>query len=73
MMEQERLSELYGQMCRKAARNAQKIGSDLREFPGRRDGQYFAPPRDSLRPLSHIFCWTQSFYRYGAAGGRTHR
>ena len=32
MMEQERLSELYGQMCRKAARNAQKIGSDLREF-----------------------------------------
>lgn len=48
--------------CRKAAANAWVIGQDPREFPGRMDGDYFAPARDSLRSVEHIFCWTPSFF-----------
>ena len=46
----------------KAARNQEQIGSDLREFRGCPDGQYFEGDRDSFLPLSHIFNWTQSFF-----------
>lgn len=61
-MEQEKLNELFEKMCRKASKNAEKIGTDLREFPAQQSGDYFAPERDSLRKANHIFCWTQSFF-----------
>ncbi len=61
-MEKKVLEELYGKICQKAARNAEKIGTDLREFPACQHGNYFAPERDSLRKTTHVFCWTQSFF-----------
>ncbi len=56
-MERSALLAAYTAACRKAAANARVIGQDLREFPGQMDGNYFAPARDSLRPVEHIFCW----------------
>ena len=61
-MERSALLAAYTAACRKAAANARVIGRDLREFPGQMDGNYFAPARDSLRPVEHIFCWTPSFF-----------
>lgn len=61
-MERSALLAAYTAACRKAAANARVIGQDLREFPGQMDGNYFAPARDSLRPVEHIFCWTPSFF-----------
>lgn len=61
-MEPIRLEEIYGKMCKKAQKNANVIGMALREFPARRDGNYFDAERDSLRRTGHIFCWTQSFF-----------
>lgn len=61
-MEQAAIERLYLAACKKAKINAEKIGDDLREFPGRPDGCYFAPERSSLRPVEHIFCWTPSFF-----------
>lgn len=61
-MERSALLAAYDAACRKAAANARVIGRDLREFPGQMDGNYFAPARDSLRPVEHIFCWTPSFF-----------
>ena len=39
-MENKEYRDIYEAMCRKAALNAQRIGTDLREFPGRMDGRY---------------------------------
>lgn len=61
-MNQHALEQIYRLMCEKVACNAKKIGGDLREFPAREDGEYFAPPRDQLIKTEHIFCWTQSFF-----------
>lgn len=61
-MEKAELLNCYSAACQKALENAQKIGTDLREFPGRPDGDYFALPSSSLRPVEHIFCWTPSFF-----------
>ena len=61
-MERSALLTAYDAACRKAAANAWVIGQDPREFPGRMDGDYFAPARDSLRSVEHIFCWTPSFF-----------
>ncbi len=49
-------------LVHKAKRSMEKIGSDLREFTGQPDGQYFKGNRDSYLPISHIFNWTQSFF-----------
>ena len=61
-MNQTEMLTCFETACRKAAANAAVIGSDLREFPGQMDGDYFAPARESLRPVEHIFCWTPSFF-----------
>lgn len=61
-MDKNKLENIYNLMCEKTAINAKKIGNDLREFPAKEDGEYFAPPRDSLIKTEHIFCWTQSFF-----------
>ena len=50
-MERSALLTAYDAACRKAAANAWVIGQDPREFPGRMDGDYFAPARDSLRSV----------------------
>lgn len=72
-MDQKKLEEIFEKMCRKAARNAEIIGTDLREFPARQDGNYFAPERDCLRKTTHIFCWTQSFFTGMAMLAASHR
>lgn len=46
----------------KADCNISKIGTDLREFPGSREGLYFACEKSRCLKLSHIFNWTQSFF-----------
>ena len=61
-MENKEYRDIYEAICRKAALNAQRIGTDLREFPGRMDGRYFDVDRNTLRPVEHIFCWTPSFF-----------
>lgn len=61
-MENNEYREIYEAICRKATLNAQRIGTDLREFPGRMDGRYFDVDRNTLRPVGHIFCWTTSFF-----------
>ena len=60
-MERSALLTAYDAACRKAAANAWVIGQDPREFPGRMDGDYFAPARDSLRSVEHIFCGRPAF------------
>lgn len=54
-MENQEYRQIYEAICRKAALNAQRIGTDLREFPGRMDGRYFDVDRNTLRPVEHIF------------------
>lgn len=49
-------------LVQKTERNMEKIGSHLREFVGRPDGQYFQGERENYLSLSHIFNWTQSFF-----------
>lgn len=61
-MDEKMLKEDYDRICLKVRLNCQKIGNDLREFPAREDGDYFAPDRSSLRTIKHIFGWTQSFF-----------
>lgn len=53
--------------CRKTRKNCEKIGKELREFPGDREGDYFRQNRDGLCRIGHIFCWTPSFFTGMAA------
>ena len=47
-------------IVKKVINNTKKIGTDLREFPGTKDGNYLHD-REKCLPLNHIFNWTQSF------------
>lgn len=64
-MNNESLRALYEALCLKAQANLMGIPATVPEYPGRHDGQYFSAP--APLPLSHIFCWTQSFFT-GMAG-----
>lgn len=70
-MDDKMLKEDYDRICLKVRQNCQKIGNDLREFPAREDGDYFAPDRSSIRTIKHIFGWTQSFFTGMALLGQT--
>ena len=48
-------------LIEKIENNLDKIGNDLREFPGCYDGNYLVD-RDKAIKIGHIFNWTQSFF-----------
>lgn len=48
-------------LLKKIEKNIEKIGDDLREFPGSKDGDYLKD-RESRIKIGHIFNWTQSFF-----------
>ena len=48
-------------LIKKIEKNIEKIGSDLREFPGSKDGDYLKNRKDAIK-IGHIFNWTQSFF-----------
>ncbi len=48
-------------LIRKIRNNIEKIGSDLRDFPGTVDGDYLKNRQNALK-IGHIFNWTQSFF-----------
>lgn len=49
------------QLIAKIKNNVLQMGTDLVEYSGNESGVYFAE-KEGLRPLKHVFCWTQSFY-----------
>ena len=55
------MNKIPERLVRKIRRNIEKIGGDLREFPGARDGDYLKN-RERALPIGHIFNWTQSFF-----------
>ncbi len=61
-MEKLSAQEIYSIMCKKTENNIGIIGDKLREFPATTSGMYFEQPRENFRKLSHIYCWTQSFF-----------
>lgn len=61
------LQDVFEICVEKIRKNMKDIGSFDGEFPGKADGMYFDVERNELRPLKHIFCWTQSFFT-GMAG-----
>lgn len=48
-------------LLKKIENNIEKIGDDLRDFHGTKDGDY-VKTRDSAIKVNHIFAWTQSFF-----------
>ena len=49
------------QLLKKIERNIEKIGDDLRDFPGRVSGDYLEDREKAIK-IGHIFNWTQSFF-----------
>lgn len=62
------IQEALNRCVEKTEQNIRQIGTVLYEYPGRlcTDGKYFETAQ-ALRPLQHIFCWTQGFFT-GMAG-----
>ena len=52
---------IKGRLIQKIESNIDKIGGDLREFPGVSHGDYLVN-REKNIPIGHIFNWTQSFF-----------
>ena len=48
-------------LLKKIEKNIEKIGADLRDFPGVEDGNYIKN-KDTAIQIGHIFNWTQSFF-----------
>ena len=48
-------------LINKLKNNITKIGSDLREWPGCKDGNYLTDREKKIK-LPHIYTWTQSFF-----------
>ena len=48
-------------LIKKIENNIEKIGTELRAFPGDADGNYMKNKEKAL-PIGHIFSWTQSFF-----------
>lgn len=48
-------------LVKKIEKNIDKIGADLREFPGRTHGDYLVDRENAIK-INHIFNWTQSFF-----------
>ena len=48
-------------LIKKIEKNVEKIGADLRDFPGVEDGNYLKN-KDTAIQIGHIFNWTQSFF-----------
>lgn len=55
------MSRIPEKLLKKIENNIDKIGDDLREFPGSTDGNYLANRENALK-IGHIFNWTQSFF-----------
>lgn len=71
-MDTQNLTALYDALCQKAQQTLAQIPPCVPEYPGRTDGRYFDTEESTLRPLSHIFCWTQSFFTGMAALAYAH-
>ena len=54
--------DLKLKLAEKIKNNNIKIGSDLREFRGVSDGDYFKNPYTDFIEISHIFNWTTGFF-----------
>ena len=61
----------YLEKCiEKTRKNIRQMGNQMNEYPitNNSGGQYFPQePKEKIRPLKHIFCWTQGFYAGAAA------
>ena len=55
------MSHIPEPLVKKIRCNIEKIGFDLREFPGTQDG-FYLKNREKALPIGHIFNWTQSFF-----------
>ena len=55
------MNNIPKKLIKKIENNLDKIGNDLREFPGCNDGNYLVN-RDKAIKIGHIFNWTQSFF-----------
>lgn len=55
------MGKIPEKLLKKIENNIEKIGGDLREFPGVSDGNYLKN-KDRAINISHIFNWTQSFF-----------
>lgn len=55
------MSRIPEKLLKKIENNVEKIGADLRDFPGVEDGNYLKN-KDRAIPIGHIFNWTQSFF-----------
>jgi len=49
------------QLLKKIENNIEKIGDDLRDFPGCIEGDYLINRENAIK-IGHIFNWTQSFF-----------
>lgn len=55
------MGKIPERLIKKIKSNINKIGNDLREFPGSPDGNYLKNRERAIK-IGHIFNWTQSFF-----------
>ena len=55
------MGKIPEKLLKKIEKNIEKIGGDLRDFPGVEDGNYIKN-KDRAIQIGHIFNWTQSFF-----------
>lgn len=55
------MSRIPQKLIKKIEKNVEKIGTDLRAFTAKPDGNYLSDRENSIK-IGHIFNWTQSFF-----------
>ncbi len=55
------MGKIPEKLINKIIKNTEKIGNDLRDFPGTEDGNYLKDREKAIK-IGHIFNWTQSFF-----------
>ena len=58
---EKKMGRIPEKLLKKIEKNIEKIGADLRDFPGVEDGNYIKN-KDTAIQIGHIFNWTQSFF-----------